>query len=209
VIGFCWLAMVARRNFGPFAIVTAPVLSKYLSSFLDDWLKKGQASDGLFNKLESMIVKSNQEPKPALRNLINVSLLLLLMIAVGWKTVDVNQIEFINEVESKVFPVRAVEWMAETDYSGKLFNNYNWGGYIIWHLPDTPLFVDGRTDLFGDQILTDYMAVITVDENWQEVLDEYEIDTLLVPQGSLISKVAESTGWKIIYRDEIAVIMQN
>ena len=32
----------------------------------------------------------------------------------------------------------------------QMFNSYNWGGYLMFALPDMPVFVDGRTDLYGD-----------------------------------------------------------
>ena len=38
LVAFSWAALVARRNFGPFAIIAAPIFSKYLASLIDDWL---------------------------------------------------------------------------------------------------------------------------------------------------------------------------
>ena len=42
-------------------------------------------------------------------------------------------------------------FVAERGYSGPLFNDFNWGGYLIWALPQLPVAIDGRTNLHGDE----------------------------------------------------------
>ena len=78
---------------------------------------------------------------------------------------------------------------------------------MIYHLPDVPVFVDGRTDLYGDEILDDYIAVINGDDNWEEILQKHNLDLLLLQNGSHISKIASYSGWEIVYQDKIAVIL--
>src|SRR5262249_31932305 len=46
----------------------------------------------------------------------------------------------------KMFPVRAAAFVKEHGYSGPLYNHFNWGGYLIWALPDLPVAIDGRTN---------------------------------------------------------------
>jgi hypothetical protein len=50
-----------------------------------------------------------------------------------------------------VFPVEAARHVAEHGYAGPLFNDFNWGGYLIWALPGLPVALDGRTNLHGDE----------------------------------------------------------
>ena len=55
------------------------------------------------------------------------------------------------QVEAQRFPVGAVAYLQAHPASGPLFNLYDWGGYLIWKLnPQTPVFIDGRADLYGD-----------------------------------------------------------
>jgi hypothetical protein len=46
--------------------------------------------------------------------------------------------------------------VAEKGYAGPLFNDFNWGGYLIWALPGLPVAIDGRTNLHGDERIERY-----------------------------------------------------
>ncbi|MGH7226959.1 MAG: hypothetical protein ACRELF_27405, partial [Gemmataceae bacterium] len=50
-----------------------------------------------------------------------------------------------------VLPVEAAAFVAAHGYDGPLFNDFNWGGYLIWSLPRLPVVVDGRTNLHGSE----------------------------------------------------------
>jgi hypothetical protein len=57
----------------------------------------------------------------------------------------------LRDTVAEVFPVRAAAAVAERGYPGPLFNDFNWGGYLIWSLPCLPVALDGRTNLHGDE----------------------------------------------------------
>jgi hypothetical protein len=42
------------------------------------------------------------------------------------------------------YPVKAVEFLKQNNFEGRLFSNYGWGGYLIWKLPGEKVFIDGR-----------------------------------------------------------------
>jgi hypothetical protein len=53
---------------------------------------------------------------------------------------------------SNQFPVNAVNFLRRNPPSGPLYNNFNWGGFLTWYMPEYPVAVDGRTDLYGDEL---------------------------------------------------------
>jgi hypothetical protein len=57
----------------------------------------------------------------------------------------------LESVAERQFPVAAVKFINERNYSGPLYNHFNWGGYLIWALPRLPVSMDGRTNLHGEQ----------------------------------------------------------
>ena len=45
-------------------------------------------------------------------------------------------------------PVKAVEFIKTHQLSGHMLNAFDYGGYLIWALPEQPVFLDGRADVY-------------------------------------------------------------
>jgi hypothetical protein len=101
-----------------------------------------------------------------------------------------------------------VDSLAGSGDVGKMYNLYQWGGYLIWRLyPDHKVFIDGRADVYGDEFIDEYLQVYQLRETWQEPLDEYDVGVVIVDRGSSLSTVlGESAEWIGAYTDEQAVI---
>ena len=41
-------------------------------------------------------------------------------------------------------PCQAVEFLEAQEVKGNIFNRYEWGGFLIWQLPEYKIFVDGK-----------------------------------------------------------------
>lgn len=134
-------------------------------------------------------------------------LLVLVMLTAGVKWVSVSTVNFVEDVESQVFPVGAIAWIEEHNPAGRLFNEYNWGGYLIWHLPTYPVYVDGRTDLFSDGVLENYIAAVSGGGSWEKTLDADGVTIVLVPPDSgVVRELKEYNNWHLRYEDEISVV---
>jgi len=206
---FSAAALIARRNFGPFAIIAAPIFARHSAAVFDNWLGNIRSRYVKINDLITRIGDSNQDFSPGVLNLINTSLLLLLISASVWKIIDVNNVDFILRAEAEIFPKDAVDWMNDEQLQGNIYNDYNWGGYLIWKMPDYPVFSDGRTDLFGDEILADYIDISSGRNGWVSKLRMYEIETLFIRPDIALEELATLSGWKVVYKDQVAVILRN
>ncbi len=136
-------------------------------------------------------------------------LLLLLIIVVALIRISGPISTQANEAEqAENLPVAAINYLRENEPPGPMFNNYNWGGYIVWKLPQYPVFVDGRTDLYGDELLREYLATVFANSGWKETLDEYGIKLVFVETAAPLAKeLRQETGWEEVYRDEMASIL--
>jgi hypothetical protein len=112
------------------------------------------------------------------------------------------------QAEGQQFPSRAVAFL-QTRPSSRIFNHYDWGGYLIWKLyPSTPVFIDGRADLYGEQLLDRFANTYQFKGDWQQILRQWRIDTVLVPADSaLATGLRSSPGWTIAYEDSQAVVL--
>jgi len=79
-------------------------------------------------------------------------------------------------------------------------NDYDWGGFLIWYAPATPVFVDGRLFPYIGEALDDYRAVIGLHPDWRQVLLKRGIRTVLVAPSDAIAVQGAALGWPILAR---------
>ncbi|MFA6194568.1 MAG: hypothetical protein WC719_02365 [Patescibacteria group bacterium] len=84
------------------------------------------------------------------------------------------------------YPVGAVEYLkAHPQYDQmRLFNDYGWGGYLIWTLPGRQLFIDGRLPqvAYKDKtFLEEYFEFFKKDAKISEKMADYNIGLVLMP----------------------------
>jgi hypothetical protein len=113
------------------------------------------------------------------------------------------------QAEREHFPVGATEFLQEHAPIGRLFNHYDWGGYLIWKLyPPTRVFVDGRADLYGEPLLHEFADTYQFKDGWKKTLQQWEIETVLVPRDSaLATGLRNAAGWRVAYEDAQAVVL--
>jgi len=112
-----------------------------------------------------------------------------------------------NRFEPSVFPVDAVRWLENNPHSGRMFNAFDWGGYILFHLwPEQKVFIESQTDLDGE-LTQKYEAIVTLRGNWQEIFNEYNITWAIIPPQWPLTQTLKDEGWEIIYKDQTAVIL--
>jgi hypothetical protein len=188
-----YMSFLAARNIAQFALAGALVLARH-----------GQ---GVLDLLQRKQRKSRQFP-PHIANAINIVILTLAGVASLLKIAAVNAPDTNQVAIDESMPSRAVDFLKQEQPEGPLFNSYNWGGYMLWELyPDYLSFVDGRTDLFDDEILSAYLQAWRADPGWQDVLETWDIRlTLLEPEAPMI-RALRDFGWQQLYADEQAVIL--
>lgn len=67
------------------------------------------------------------------------------------RNTDFNQ-SGLDTAISSMYPVKAVNFLRRNPPPGPLYNNLNWGGFLTWYMPDYPVAIDGRNDLYGDEL---------------------------------------------------------
>jgi len=111
--------------------------------------------------------------------------------------------------DPEVFPIEAVDWLIENPQEGQMFNLFQWGGYLEYRLwPEEKVFIDSKSDFYGEQFVRQYEKVINIDEGWEDVLDKYHVGWVILP-GYLntVQEIQEELKWEIVYQDRTAVIL--
>jgi len=108
---------------------------------------------------------------------------------------------------SGMFPVNAANFVRQNRVPGPLYNNFDWGGFLTWYMPDYPVVIDGRTDLYGDQL--DEMLLATLNGDISYKNDPYLNEAglvLLRRRDGLVAALELDPRFHKIYEDPIATV---
>ena len=107
--------------------------------------------------------------------------------------------------------MQGVALLKEEDPDARVLADYGWGGYVIHELYQAGgrVFVDGRNDMYDEQILEDYTSIRNAEPGWESLLDSYGADAILLPpETNLVSGAAQDAGWCEVHRDDVAVLLR-
>jgi hypothetical protein len=117
--------------------------------------------------------------------------------------------KLLEEVVAKDYPVTAVQHLQAHPVGGRLFNEYGWGGYLIWSLhPQQKVFIDGRADIYEySGVLPDYLSIVLIEPGALSLLRKYGVQACLVRRKDPISTLlAASPEWEQVYADEVSAL---
>jgi len=81
--------------------------------------------------------------------------------------------------------------------TGVLLNEYDWGGYLIFNLPERPVFIDGRYVPYLGGVLDDYRAVVGLRPGWRDLLERYKVSELLLRPERPLAVALREDGWRV------------
>lgn len=199
---FGGMALTARRNGGPFALLVTPVISYHMAAIIQNL--KLKVFENRINSKSN--ISGGQTQMLKLKGAINLFSVFTLGLVAAGKLLAVSEPSLVNAYLNSSMPVQAVQWLKSNPNEGNLFNSYTWGGFLTWNLPEKLVFVDGRTDLFGDEIIRQWVQVVNAEIGWEQVLDRWQVRTILLePYQPVVAKL-EIEGWSLAYQDSMAVI---
>jgi hypothetical protein len=105
-----------------------------------------------------------------------------------------------------IMPAQALAAAREANLKGPVFNDYDFGGYLIF--AGVPVFVDGRADLYGDAFMRNYARAVGGDsDELARLFEQHRIAwTLLPPSEGAVKILDRMPGWQRIYADGNAVV---
>jgi hypothetical protein len=123
----------------------------------------------------------------------------------SFRVLKVRQ-SILDEQVANVLPVHAVEAIRAKGYTGPIFNDFNWGGYLIWALRQ-PVTIDGRTNLYGNARMDRSIATWNAQPNWSS-------DTMLTSAGVVIGPIVSpltqvlrlDPRFQLVYEDKLAAV---
>ncbi len=207
VLGWTHLALLAVRNLPIFAVVATPVLVRSA----DEWVASLRRLDlrpwlaGFIRWLSEAAEEMGCVDRAWRTHLVSIlaggAIISLFYFAPATPALRANY-----DVEK--YPVRAVDTLAATAASQRIFADDEWGDYLIYRLyPAGKVFVDGRSDFYRPEFCEKYVDLMRLKRDWETILGRYGVDTLLLHADAPITVAVEkSAQWRCVYRDKVAAV---
>ncbi|MCL2778649.1 MAG: hypothetical protein FWD73_11645 [Polyangiaceae bacterium] len=197
VLLLTWMALTHLRSVAYFAFLVPLVLAKPFGEL------SRQARQARQVELESDAANGADKAWPTHYVLVFSS---LLIVAVAWISTAIYTSHHPFAFAKDQMPVAAVD-LLEQRKTQRIFNEYHFGGYLIWR--NVPVFIDSRTECYGEAFMIDFTDAVWARklDKLMRLLDEYQIDaTLLTAKAPAAQVLDHIKGWKRLYADDIAVV---
>lgn len=101
------------------------------------------------------------------------------------------------------YPIALMERNRTVLAQSRLFSTDHWSDYLVYrYYPAQKVFVDGRSDFYGQAIGEDYLAVQGAEPNWQEIVQRWHFNAMLIPAKSRIAQALHSSPeWRVADQD--------
>lgn len=201
-----WAAwsLFAARNIAVFALVSVPILVRYLRLAWEHQRLIWQRA----SYFQARLTYARTSPRRGLASAVNWLLLVTIGFVASVKIYTTLTRTALDQAVHAGLPRDAVAYVQSQRLAGPLFNSYNWGGYLLFSLwPDYLVFVDGRTDLYGDAFLREYLRIHLAEEGWSDLLLKYGVRLVLVESNSPLARaLQQQPDWEEAYRDALAAV---
>ncbi len=186
---FAATALHSARNIPLFTVCSLP----WLALWIDQALQGRGSPNTLLERLDAF-GRLDRRLRPGA-----VSVVVAILI---WFALGPNRDTY--TFDARVFPVEAVE---SVQPSGRIFNQLTWGGYLLYARPEIPVFIDGQTDFYGEELSRDYLAAVKGHAGWNEILDRYDVGWTLLESAEPLNQLLDlHPEWERTYADGVATV---
>jgi len=206
---FGHLGLLAARNIPILMLVAAPPVAGLVQTWLNwlpesdlaGWVRQAAAK---YNRIAAETAETDGIPRWHIVSLLGVAMVAALLFA------PAPPKRFRAEYDPQSYPAGAIAALRQMS-DPRIFTNDVWGGYLIWRLyPNDKVFVDGRSDYYGAAFEEKYTDVMNVKYDWEHILNGFDVDTILLPTDApLAGALKESSHWRVVYDDGVALIFRS
>jgi hypothetical protein len=195
VLLFSGMALYSYRYIPLYCVIIAPILSRQAFFLLDrakgEVAHKWKIRSGRIADMDSS-VRGHWLP---------VAAVLLVVFCAG-----TGKLEY--RFDGKIKPVAAVKFLKMENLRGNMFNNDEFGDYLIYAAsPPYKVFIDGRLDMYDTEKVKEYRKVAEVGSGWETIIEKYGIAWIFFNADSVLSRfLQEKEEWHLIYADRVAHI---
>jgi len=217
-LGWLHLALIAQRNLPLYAIAAAPIVARGVMAAIRAASAAPAAGATVapwignltrwFETASASFEATDRIGRAHLAGLLPLAAVGAVLLATPAAPGVMNS-KFTSTYDPAFYPEKALPLLLAAD-THHIFTEDEWGDYLIYHLyPQKGVFIDGRSDFYGDEFGERYLDLMNVHYGWEKTLDKYAVDTIiLAPKFALTQTLKISRNWRVVYDDGIAVVFR-
>lgn len=205
------MTLQSERHVTLAVVILAPIIAEQLSNLVAELIDRAAQGREIRSKALRAARDWYRSVMTINRQLTGASCyaaaLVFLMVAAGTGLADKLLSPRFDENR---FPVAAVGFVQQNNLPGRMFSHDQFSGYLIYRLyPNLKVFVDGRSDFYRQgSVLEETDRIRLVKNDWQQLLDKYSVEWMLLKRGEPLAQIAVLSGnWSNIYEDAISQIL--
>jgi hypothetical protein len=203
-----FLALGLRRSRDPFQIsllIGCTMLSFYAQR--NNWLATLAAVAVIAEAMPAALKTAPSASKSCGRRFIITITLTAVVILLAVLQIPRSREVLLGKI-ARTYPVQASDYIRAHHLPQPLFNAFEWGGFLTWYLPEYPVAIDGRTNLYGDEFMVQYSKLMNADVPYKAFPPANDARTLLLQSDSIIGEAMSTLpGFKVAYSDKVAVVL--
>jgi hypothetical protein len=189
------LALQSVRHIALFVAIATPIM-----------IELGQSAwDAHRDRLPRL-----HEPRPGrVVGLINLVVLVAVAIVALAQVLPNLRSGFRSAAITKDYPVAAVDFVRADPPPGHVFNQYGYGGYLIYRMwPQLEVYIYGDAAVMGDPLLNEYQGLAVIHSDYKQVLDRRQVAWVIYATGEPLEVVLQqSQDWQLVYQDKVASVL--
>lgn len=203
-LGWLSAGLMSARNIPLFGVLAVPWYASWTGSLLE---ASAGPDEGWWSTLADKVLGLDRRMETMERSLAGTGPTIVIVLWLVVYAVTNGRARYAFDPAS--FPVAASEALRDLEIEGNVFNEMPWGGYLLYHRPDIPVFIDGQTDFYGEELSRDYLKIRQLSPGAIDLLDRYEVDWVFVPRSiALPQALALDRRWHLTYQDPVALIFE-
>ncbi len=197
---FAYSSLISARHIPLFVIVTLPLIGIAASQL---WNEKTSSASrtSILGVIADLANQTSARLKPlSVWGALAVCAIVFFTSAQVWP----------RDLSAKYFPLKMVRSHAQELASSRVFTSDQWGDYLLWvNYPRQRVFIDGRSDFFGESVGREYMKLGDASAGWRDVLKKYDVNEVLIPPGiPLVELLGKEPGWRLVAQDKESVLFR-
>jgi hypothetical protein len=188
IVYFAHMSLGSVRHVPIFVTVCAPVIAAEVSDWWKAWTGAAKKSSllGIVNQMSGELAPSFQR----------ISAWPFLL--VGTLAAMGAPIKWPKDFPALLFPVKMIQAHKGQILNTRLLTTDQWGDYLIYLNPQQKVYIDGRSDFYGQAVGNEYLRLTGGQWDWDQIMQKNGFTSVLLPTELPICQLLKRDGgWKV------------